>query len=100
MHAGKEYYEPHDLPPEAAVEAALAVLIALKLPRQTEGMLDSATFPANYFCLGQIDQWFGEQFEIEFARITGGWRQLVWPQTMLASHMSGCMVWRMRGVEG
>lgn len=66
------YYEPHGLPVEAAVEAALATLLAMKLPRQTSGMMDSATFPVNYFGVMQMDQWFGEEFAKQFSRVTGG----------------------------
>ncbi len=35
--------------------------------------LPAAQFPVNYFALGQLEQWYGEEFHHEFARLTGGW---------------------------
>ncbi|KXZ55763.1 hypothetical protein GPECTOR_2g1313 [Gonium pectorale] len=69
---GKQYYEPYGLAPEAAVEAGLALLLRAKVARSTEGMLLSSQFPVNYFALGQVEQWYGEEFRHEFERITGG----------------------------
>ncbi|KAG2491838.1 hypothetical protein HYH03_009794 [Edaphochlamys debaryana] len=69
---GAEYYEPYGLAPEAAVEAGLALLLRAKVARATEGMLLSSQFPVNYFALGQVEQWYGEEFRSEFERITGG----------------------------
>ncbi|KAG2447281.1 hypothetical protein HYH02_007611 [Chlamydomonas schloesseri] len=69
---GREYYEPFGLTPEAACEAAIALLLRAKVARATEGMLLSSQFPVNYFALGQVEQWFGEEFREEFERISGG----------------------------
>ncbi|GLC44486.1 hypothetical protein PLESTB_000068200 [Pleodorina starrii] len=71
---GKQYYEPYGLAPEAAVEAGLALLLRAKVARATEGILLSSQFPVNYFALGQVEQWYGEEFRHEFERITGGVR--------------------------
>ncbi|GIL53949.1 hypothetical protein Vafri_9515 [Volvox africanus] len=69
---GKAYYEPYGLAPEAAVEAGLALLLRAKVARATEGILLSSQFPVNYFALGQVEQWYGDEFRQEFERITGG----------------------------
>ncbi|PNW72346.1 hypothetical protein CHLRE_16g671950v5 [Chlamydomonas reinhardtii] len=69
---GREYYEPFGLTPEAACEAAIALLLRAKVARATEGMLMSSQFPVNYFALGQVEQWFGEEFRAEFERLSGG----------------------------
>lgn len=69
---GKHYYEPYDISPEAAVEVGLALLLRAKVARSTEGMLLSSQFPVNYFALGQVEQWYGDEFREEFARVTGG----------------------------
>jgi hypothetical protein len=57
---GKEYYEPQGLEPEVPVEAALAMLLAQKVPRtRTPGaMLASSQFPAAYFSVGGVEQWW------------------------------------------
>lgn len=73
---GKRYYEPHGLQPEVAAEAGLALLLRAKVSRATEGMLLSSQFPVNYFALGQVEQWYGEEFLDEFERITGGVRPM------------------------
>ncbi|KAG2434162.1 hypothetical protein HXX76_007889 [Chlamydomonas incerta] len=69
---GREYYQPFGLTPEAACEAAIALLLRAKVARATEGMLTSSQFPVNYFALGQVEQWFGEEFRDEFERLSGG----------------------------
>ncbi|GFR47804.1 hypothetical protein Agub_g9580 [Astrephomene gubernaculifera] len=69
---GKQYYEPYGIPPEAAVEAGLALLLRAKVARSTDGLLLSSQFPVNYFALGQVEQWYGQEFRHEFERVTGG----------------------------
>ncbi|GBF88180.1 hypothetical protein Rsub_00892 [Raphidocelis subcapitata] len=61
---GREYYEPEGIAPELPVEAALAVILQKKLPRtRTPGtVLPSSQFPATYFSIGGVEQWFPEDF--------------------------------------
>lgn len=61
---GKEYYEPSGLEPELPVEAALGLVLQKKLPRtrQPGAMLSSSQFPAAYFAVGGVEQWFGDEF--------------------------------------
>ncbi|KAF8065577.1 hypothetical protein HT031_003178 [Scenedesmus sp. PABB004] len=68
---GRQYYEPYGLPPEAPVEAALSLLLGLKLPRHSEGMLGSAEFPVNYFTISEAEQWFEDDFAAAFLHVTG-----------------------------
>jgi hypothetical protein len=68
---GKAYYEPYGVLPEAAVEAALALMLQLKLPRHSEGMLTPAEFPVNYFTVSEIEQWWPEEFAASFLHVTG-----------------------------
>jgi hypothetical protein len=45
---GKAYYEPYEgVAVEAAVEASLALILSMKLPRHNEGMLGTSEFPVN-----------------------------------------------------
>ena len=46
--------------PEELVAHAIAFLMHLKIPMQTEGMLGIGTFPVNYFNLSLVDQWYPE----------------------------------------
>lgn len=46
-------------------------LLRAQVARSTEGMLLSSQFPVNYFALGQVEQWYGDEFREEFARVTG-----------------------------
>ncbi|WIA16386.1 hypothetical protein OEZ86_007875 [Tetradesmus obliquus] len=68
---GKAYYEPYGLLPEQAVEAALALLLHLKMPRHRDGMLGTADFPVNYFTIGEVEQWFPEDFAATWLAVTG-----------------------------
>eukprot|EP00798_Chlamydomonas_sp_ICE-L_P023411 gene23411-30685_t len=64
------YYEPFGISPEAPIEAALALLLGNKMPRHTEGIINSSTFPVNYFSVSELEQWFGDQYVGEFLRTT------------------------------
>lgn len=68
---GKAYYEPYGLLPEQAVEAALALLLHLKMPRHRDGMLGTADFPVNYFTISEVEQWFPEDFAATWLAVTG-----------------------------
>eukprot|EP00878_Enallax_costatus_P012346 GHUV01012895.1.p1 GENE.GHUV01012895.1~~GHUV01012895.1.p1 ORF type:complete len:266 (+),score=123.45 GHUV01012895.1:1179-1976(+) len=68
---GKAYYERYEVLPEAAIEAALALMLQLKLPRHSEGMLTPAEFPVNYFTVSEIEQWWPEEFAASFLHTTG-----------------------------
>lgn len=46
--------------PEELVAHAIAFLMHLKIPMQTEGILGVGTFPVNYFNVSLIDQWWPE----------------------------------------
>ncbi|KAI8462566.1 MAG: hypothetical protein J3K34DRAFT_499650 [Monoraphidium minutum] len=71
---GKEYYEPAGIEPEVPVEAALATILAQKVPRtRTPGaMLASSQFPAAYFSVGGVEQWFGDEFLAILDDMSGG----------------------------
>lgn len=68
---GKAYYEPYDILPETAIEAALALMLQLKLARHSEGMLTPGEFPVNYFTVSEIEQWWPEEFAASFMHVTG-----------------------------
>lgn len=68
---GKSYYEPYELAVEAPIEAALALMLHLKMPRHSEGMLGSAEFPVNYFTISEMEQWYPDDFAASFLHITG-----------------------------
>lgn len=63
---GKSYYEQYNIAPEAPVEACLALLLARKMPRHSEGMLGTAEFPVNYFTVSEMEQWYDEEFAAQF----------------------------------
>jgi hypothetical protein len=67
----RRYYEPYGLAPEAPVDAALGLLLSLRLPRHTEGMLPVAQFPVNYFTISEVEQWFPDAFAAAFLQATG-----------------------------
>jgi len=46
--------------PEELVAHAIAFLMHLKIPMQTDGILGVGTFPVNYFNVSLIDQWYPE----------------------------------------
>lgn len=68
---GKSYYEPYEVAPELPVEAALALILHLKMPRHREGLLGTAEFPVNYFTIAEVEQWYPEDFAATFLHITG-----------------------------
>ncbi len=51
------------------------LLLRVQVARSTEGMLLSSQFPVNYFALGQVEQWYGDEFREEFERVTGECRR-------------------------
>ena len=55
---GREYYEPAGLSPELPVEAALGVVLQLKLPRARApgAPVPSSRFPAAYFAVSSAEQ--------------------------------------------
>lgn len=40
------------------------MLLARKLDRHTEGILESSKFPSNYFSVSEMEQWFGDDFRV------------------------------------
>eukprot|EP00882_Tetradesmus_deserticola_P011845 GHRQ01012537.1.p1 GENE.GHRQ01012537.1~~GHRQ01012537.1.p1 ORF type:complete len:274 (+),score=150.52 GHRQ01012537.1:738-1559(+) len=68
---GKSYYEPYGLLPEQPIEAALALILHLKMPRHRDGMLGTADFPVNYFTISEMEQWFPDDFGASFLHTTG-----------------------------
>jgi hypothetical protein len=60
---GKEYYETHGIEPEVPVEAALGCILQQKIPRtRVPGtVLASSQFPATYFSVSGMEQWFGPE---------------------------------------
>ncbi len=68
---GRDYYEPYGVGPDVVVEAALSLLLGKKVPRQTEGMLQSSQFPINYFSISELEQWFGADFYSAFEGAAG-----------------------------
>jgi hypothetical protein len=71
---GREYYEPEGIAPELPVEAALALILQRKLPRaRSPGtVLPSSQFPAAYFSIGGVEQWFGAEFVAILDDMSGG----------------------------
>lgn len=68
---GRDYYEPHGAIPELVVEAAMSLLLSLKVSRQTDGVLLSSQYPINYFSISQVEQWFRSDFRAELAKVIG-----------------------------
>jgi hypothetical protein len=95
---GREYYEPLGIEPEVPVEAALGLILQRKLPRSRApgAVLASSQFPAPYFSVSALEQWFGREFADilddmsgvrlredgtepdywRFNRVTGGWARV------------------------
>lgn len=67
----KTYYEPYEILPEAAIEAAVSLLLQLKMPRHNEGMMTPSEFPVNYFTIAEVEQWWPEEFAATFMHVTG-----------------------------
>ncbi len=75
--AGKQYVEAVGLTsPDPAAEAAMAVLLAEKQPRHTEGVMPVGQFPVNYFTVSEVEQWWDEDFRQAF-KIAAGKQDLV-----------------------
>lgn len=56
-----DYYEPHGVSPEEVVEAAMSLLLSLKVGRQTSGVLLSSQYPINYFSISQVSKGLGQE---------------------------------------
>lgn len=56
-----DYYEPHGVSPEEVVEAAMSLLLSLKVGRQTSGVLLSSQYPINYFSISQVSKGLGRE---------------------------------------
>lgn len=56
-----DYYEPHGVSPEEVVEAAMSLLLSLKVGRQTSGVLLSSQYPINYFSISQVSKGLGHE---------------------------------------
>lgn len=57
---GKTYYKHGTFEPEDALGAVFGFILKSGLPRQTEGILSSTQFSANYFSIGEVHQNFSE----------------------------------------
>jgi hypothetical protein len=55
---GKDYPAAAGCTPEDMAAHSIAFLFHRKCAMQTEGILDSSTFPANYFNVSLLDQWW------------------------------------------
>jgi hypothetical protein len=57
---GKDYPAAAGCSPEEMASHSIAFLMHRKAAMQTEGILDSSTFPTNYFNVSLLDQWWPE----------------------------------------
>ncbi len=53
---GRDYYNAEGATPEQVVEAAMSLLLSLKVSRHTEGVLLSGQYPVNYFSISQVSR--------------------------------------------